>query len=98
MNKFALFWLCVFVAYMPFEGMGYFEDLPSGSKLLGGVVVGSAALAFLSGCRIRMLSRPLVVRTVLVVYSAACRFYGLRPLMTRCFTFRGLPKSCSWFC
>ena len=29
MNKVALFCLCIFVAYMPFEGLGYFEDLPS---------------------------------------------------------------------
>ena len=54
---------------MPFEGMGYLEDLPSAGKMIGIVVVGGAILAFLMGQRVRMLSRPLVLRVVLVLYS-----------------------------
>lgn len=69
MGKFTLFLLCVFVAFLPFEGMGYIEDLPSAGKLVGMLMVGAAIVAFLTGHRLRMLSRPMVVRVVLVLYS-----------------------------
>jgi len=56
---------------MPFEGMGYLENLPSAAKLIGVMIVGAAFLAFLAGHAPRMLSLPMVLRVVLVLYSAA---------------------------
>ena len=62
---------------MPFEMMAYFEDLPSGAKLVGMLVVGSAILAFLTGHRVRMLSLPMVMRVVLVLFSAMSLAWSL---------------------
>ena len=70
MGKVTLFLLCCFVAFLPFEMVAYFGELPSGGKLVGMLVVGSAVLAFLTGHRVRGLSRPMVLRVVLVLFSA----------------------------
>ena len=69
MGKVTFFLLCLFAAFIPFETMANFGDLPSGAKLIGMPLVASAALAFLTGHRIRMLPLPLVMRVVLVFLS-----------------------------
>ncbi len=68
MGKVTLFLLCGFVAFLPFEMMAAFEDLPSGGKLLGMALVSSAIVAILTGHRLRMLSPPMVMRVVLVLF------------------------------
>jgi O-antigen ligase len=69
-SKVTLFLLCLFVAFMPFEMMAYFDDVFSGAKIFGALVVGAGVLAFLTGQRVRKISPPLVLRVVLVLFSA----------------------------
>ena len=79
MGKVTLFLLCCFVAFLPFEMMAYFEDLPSGSKLLGMLIVGTGLLAFLTGYPIRLLSWPMVMRVVLVLYGCMSLGWSVAP-------------------
>lgn len=82
MGRITLFFLCAFVGFLPFEMMAVFEDLPSGGKQLGLLMVSMAILAFLSGHRIRLLSLPMVLRTVLVLYAAMSLGWSLAPERT----------------
>ena len=60
--------------------LAYFgEDLPSGAKLLGGSLLGAAIVAFLTGHRFRMLSPPMVLRVVLVLFSIASAAWSVTP-------------------
>lgn len=67
MGKVTLVLLCAFVFMVPFEGMMWFEDAPSASKILGAVVACSALVAFLTGHRLRVLPAPLVVCCLIVL-------------------------------
>jgi O-antigen ligase len=71
MGKLTLILLCAFVAFLPFEMMVWFEDAPSGSKLLGIVLVASALVAFPAGHPLRLPSLPVVMRIVIVLFAAA---------------------------
>ena len=69
MSKIALFMLCLFVAFLPFEMMAAFGELPSGAKLLGMVVVGTALAAFIAGHPVRLIPLALVLRIALVAWA-----------------------------
>ena len=77
MGKVALFFLCAFAGFMPFESMVWFEDMPSGAKILGAVLVGSGLVAVLAGHRVRMLSPPMVMRVVITLLSALSFFWSI---------------------
>jgi O-antigen ligase len=70
MGKLTLILLCAFVAFLPFEMMAYFEDAPSGSKLVGLVVLTAALVAFFAGHPLRLPSLPVVMRIVIVLFAA----------------------------
>jgi O-antigen ligase len=67
LSKVTLFLLCLFIAMMPFEAIIWFEEAPSGAKLLGVVVAATAMVAFLAGQPVRMPSRPLVMRILITL-------------------------------
>ena len=53
---------------MPFEMMVYFEDLPSGAKMVGALMVVMCILAFLTGHRIRGIPLAMVVQMAFVTW------------------------------
>ena len=69
MGKITLILLCAFAAMTPCESMLYFEEVPSGAKLMGVALVASALVAFLAGHPLRMLSLPMVMRVIIVLFS-----------------------------
>ena len=70
MGNIVVFCLCLLSAFVPFEGLGYLEDLPSIARLLGLAVLASAVLAVTSGHRLRLLGAVPLMQIVFVAWSA----------------------------
>jgi O-antigen ligase len=83
MGKIGLLPLCAYVAIIPYENLGYFEDVPSAAKLFGAVIVVAGILAFLFGHRPRMIPRALVVRSAIVLFGMLSLAWSLDPDATR---------------
>ena len=54
MGKVALVFCCMFVAFLPFEAVFMFEELPSAAKMAGLACLVVAVLAFVTGYRPRL--------------------------------------------
>jgi O-antigen ligase len=79
MLKITLVAICAFVAFMPFEMMAAFEELPSGAKMAGIGCVCAAMLSILMGHPLRLLSLPMVIRIVLFAYSCFSVAWSIQP-------------------
>ncbi len=79
MGNFAVFFLCIFTAFLPFEMLGALRGLPSVARLLGGIVLAACVLAVVAGHRLRPLRAVVIMQIVFVAWAVLTWAWTMAP-------------------